>query len=176
MTIETSWIAAVTDVPEAGLRFTRSATEAERKAVAAALEILDCTALECDLRVRALRQGRYQVSGTVKGAVVQACSVTLEPLPAPIDETINVEFWPKDQVPRPSSTAQDEFLDPDAPDGAEPIENGKLGLGQIVYEYIAAGLDPYPRKPDATVEWRAKPEKTAEIHPFAALAKLKLKE
>ena len=55
-----------------------------------------------------------------------------------------------------------------------PIENGKIAYGRLIYECISAGLPPYPRKPDATLDWQEKPA-TADVHPFAALAKLKPK-
>jgi uncharacterized metal-binding protein YceD (DUF177 family) len=176
MSIETDWMIAVKDVPHNGMHFVRSATEAERVALAKALNVLECAALDCDLRIRALRQGRYQVAGRITADVAQACVVSLEPVAGRVEETVDVEFWPKEQIAPPASTAADEWFDPQAPDGAEAIENGRMALGQLVYECIAAGLDPYPRLPGAALAWAEKPEVKAEIHPFAALAKLKKKE
>jgi uncharacterized metal-binding protein YceD (DUF177 family) len=176
MTIETDWMIAVKDVPLNGLHITRRATAAELEALAKALDILDCAALACDLRIRPVRQGRYQVAGQITADVTQACVVSLEPVTGRVAETIDVEFWPQDQIKPPASTASEEWFDPEAPDGAEPIINGQIALGQLIYEYVAAGLDPYPKLPGAAVAWTEKAEVKAEIHPFAALAKLKKKE
>ena len=176
MTIETSWFIPVTDVATTGTGLTLKAGEAERHALAASLEILDCKTLDCDLRVRPLRQGRYQMTGKVRAEVVQACVVSLEPLDGVVEENIDVEFWPPDQIAVAAKTGEEgEFFDPDAKDGAEPIENGKIVYGRLVFECISAGLDPYPRKPDATLAWKEKDEDAAKVHPFATLAKLKPK-
>ncbi len=175
MTIDTTWTVAVTDVPDGGLRVTRSATEAELSELVAAFNILACSSLECDLRVRAVRQGRYRVTGTINAAVTQACVVSLEPITADVSEVIDVEFWPADQIAAPAKTDDEgEFFDPDAQDAAEPIEHGKIAYGRLVYECVSAGLPAYPRKADAALDWRAAPD-SADVHPFAALAKLKQK-
>jgi uncharacterized metal-binding protein YceD (DUF177 family) len=176
MTIETDWMIAIRDVPHNGLHVVRSATDEECSALAKALGILECTALDCDIRIRALRQGRYQVAGRITAQVIQACVVSLEPVASRVEESLDVEFWPRDQITPPVSTAGEEWFDPQSPDGAEAIEDGQIALGRLIYECIAAGLDPYPRKPGATLAWTEKPELAAEIHPFAALAKLKKKE
>lgn len=173
MPVLTDWTIPVTAVPEGGMRFTRTGTENERRALADALEILEVTALTCDLRIRPLRQGRYQMAGTVKADVVQACVVSLEPVKGSVEETIDLEFWPEGQIPGPPSTAQDEWFDPQAPDGAEPIEHGRIAAGRLVFETLSAALDPYPRKPGATLSYQEEPDMKAQVHPFAALAKLK---
>ncbi len=175
MSIETSWFIPVSEVPDAGVRMSPASTEAERQALAASLDILGCTALDCDFRLRPLRQGRYHVTGKVKAAVAQACVVSLEPVDSVVEEDIDVEFWPQDQIAVASKTDDEgEFFDPEAKDTAEPIENGRIVYGRLIFECISAGLDPYPRKPDATLEWQEKTD-IGEVHPFAALAKLKSK-
>ena len=173
MPVLTDWTIAVTDVPEGGKRFGRTGTEMELRALADALEILGVTALTCDLRIRPLRQGRYQMEGTIKASVVQACVVSLERVEATLDEAINLEFWPPDQIAASSSIAQDEWFDPQAPDGAEPVEHGRVAVGRLVFETLSAALDPYPRKAGAMLSYQEKPEVKAQVHPFAALAKLK---
>jgi uncharacterized metal-binding protein YceD (DUF177 family) len=176
MSIETSWFIPIADVAAAGTRLKLKAGEAECRALAASLEILDCKALDCDLRLRPLRQGRFQMTGTVRAEVVQACVVSLEPLDAVVEENIDVEFWPQDQIAVAAKTDDaGEFFDPEAKDGPEPIENARIVYGRLVFECISAGLDPYPRRPDATLAWQEKDEDTAKVHPFAALAKLKPK-
>jgi uncharacterized metal-binding protein YceD (DUF177 family) len=176
MPIETDWTEAAAAVPTSGMRFVRAATAAELQALAATLNILSCTALTCELRIRPLRQGRFQVAGTIDAAVVQACIVSVEPVAAKLTETVDVEFWPADQIASPASTAVDEWFDPQAPDEAEPIVQGRLRLGQLIYETIAAGLEPYPRAPGAELERTSTKDRQADVHPFAALAKLKRPE
>ena len=54
---------------------------------------------------------------------------------------------------------------------ADPIEDGRIDLGELVAETMAIELDPYPRKPGAgfadIIEDAEKPS------PFSALSKLK---
>ncbi|MCT6647115.1 DUF177 domain-containing protein, partial [Enterococcus faecalis] len=55
-------------------------------------------------------------------------------------------------------------------DDVDPIEDGKIDLGQYAVEQLALSLDPFPRKPGAEF---VQPEEPAEISPFAALKALK---
>ena len=75
------WLLRTTEIPETGLHKTVSATEAERSAVARALGLVSCEAIEADYRVRALGAGRYRLAGTLRARVTQACVATLEPIP-----------------------------------------------------------------------------------------------
>ena len=59
----------------------------------------------------------------------------------------------------------------------EPLEGHEIAIGRIVFETLAAALDPYPRKGDASFNW-TEPDNPDEkkTSPFAVLAKLKGKE
>jgi hypothetical protein len=52
----------------------------------------------------------------------------------------------------------------------DEIVNGHIDLGALTAEFLALGLDPYPRKPGVDFDYKGddKPDS-----PFAALAKLK---
>ena len=56
-------------------------------------------------------------------------------------------------------------------DPPEPIVNGRIDLGAVTAEFLALGLDPYPRKPG--VAYEPAPERDPADSPFAALAKMK---
>jgi hypothetical protein len=61
-------------------------------------------------------------------------------------------------------------------DWPEPIEDGTIELGKVLYETLATSLDPYPKKAGASFEWSEGPGGKAEAHgsgPFAALERLK---
>ena len=177
MPIETDWTVALNDIPGNGLAYNREATPQECAELAAAIEILGCDSLACRLRLKPLRQGRYQVAGRITAKVIQACVVSLEPVHADLDETIDCEFWPAAQIGEKVVPIEgEEVFDPDAPDVAEAIQDNSIRVGQLIYETIAASLDPYPRLPGAKLDWKEKPEATAEVHPFAALAKLRKKD
>lgn len=167
-----AWHYKVDDVGAAGLAEVRVATPDERKALAAALDILSVEKLTADLRISGLAGGRYRLHGHLTAEVVQACVVSLEPVQGTVDEDIDVEFWPADDI-GPLAEGEHSVLEGEVP---EPIEFGRINAGRVVYEVLAAGLDPYPRAPDADFKDVAVGpggQQGARISPFEALAKLK---
>jgi hypothetical protein len=87
-----------------------------------------------------------------------------------------VAFWPAEDIPAPTSGVVDldDELDP------EPIVAGQIAVGRVVFECLTAAIDPFPRKPDATLDRTStapdgddggKPES-----PFAVLANLRPKD
>ena len=60
----------------------------------------------------------------------------------------------------------------DEPD-VEPIVNGVVDLGRIVYEELASRLDPYPRLEGVSLDRTDAGAPVAADHPFARLAGLK---
>lgn len=157
-------------IGERGIQAERIATDAERTAVAQALGLVACSRLAARYRLRGLPHGRISLTGQIEADVTQSCVVTLAPVAAAIREDIDVEFWPAEDVREAvSSTA----FDPLGPDDPEPIEHGRVEVGRIVYEHLAAALDPYPRVPGAELTWEG--DDGDDERPFAALARLKPK-
>lgn len=171
MTEPLAWSHRVSEIPEPSLREARTASPDERLAIANSLDIVACDALECVYTIRSLGQGRYRMRGTVKARVTQRCVVTLEPLSQEIAEHFDVEFWPPGTLPDVGDAEVEVLSVPEI----EPIPHGMIEAGRVIGEIVAAALDPYPRKADASLEWQeddgaAAPE---ESGPFAALKKLK---
>ncbi len=164
-----SWSLSVTDIPEAGLAREKAASAAERDEVANALKLIELEKLLVNYRIERLAGGAYRLSGTLNADCSQPCVVSLDPVPEKVSDSFDVEFWP------------DHVADDDAGEmpvlggrDVEPLENGTIDIGRIVYETFAAALDPYPRKPGAEFNWT---DKTAQdpgkANPFSVLAKLK---
>lgn len=173
VTAELAWEHPTSDVPEAGLSATRTATAEELEVVARALGLVSCPSLEASYEIVPTEAGRYALSGSLRAKVAQACVVTLDPVTGTIEEDFQAAFWPEKDIPPPRSGVLD--LDEDAE--PEPISGGQIAVGRVVFECLAENLDPYPRKPDATLDWR-EPEPTsggAPEGPFAVLAKIKTK-
>jgi uncharacterized metal-binding protein YceD (DUF177 family) len=121
------------------------------------------------------------VRGEVRATVTQACSVTLEPVTSDIVEPVEVHYRPQAEVQALVARAAAEALnhgetspDEDLPD---PIINNRIDLGALAAEFLVLGLDPYPRRPEATLpaEVVAAEDKEAEedASPFAALVRLR---
>jgi uncharacterized metal-binding protein YceD (DUF177 family) len=174
MTEPLSWTHRASEIPEPGLRVSKAATDAERIALAEALDVISCEAAKAEYSVRAIGGGRYRMSGEVSARLTQACVVTLEPLATEPKEGFEVEFWPPDVVPgAPSAEVEVSGLR-----DIEPIERGTMDAGRIVFETLAAAIDPYPRKEGAELEWRDEDGEGSEpgsASPFAKLKALKKK-
>lgn len=170
------WSLAVADIPERGSTVKREATAAELKAVAAALDILGCDQIALDARVRARAGGRYVLEGTIAAKLTQACVVSLDPVPDELAIDLDIEFEP-DPAAASELGSDNELGDPFEEKELEPIENGRLNLGRVVFEEIASHLDPFPRAEGAELEQReaAGPGDAKSESPFAKLAALKNK-
>jgi uncharacterized metal-binding protein YceD (DUF177 family) len=143
----------------------------ERAALAARFGILAVESLTARLRLKRVAGGTLlRLAGHFSADVVQSCVVTLEPVPAHLEEDFVLTF----------STERDEEgeevvvgLDEEEP--PELIENGIIDLGEAAAEHLALALDPFPRAPNATFHGgdEPAPEPPAKASPFAALASLK---
>ena len=169
------WTHATAAVGANGLAIDRSATTDELRSAADSLGVLALARLDVDYRITQLSRARFRLRGELTARVVQACVVALDPVTADLVEPFDVEFWPADAVEavkhKPKSVDQS-VLDDDEP---ERIEDNAIDVGRIVYETLAAAIDPYPRSAGATLEVPEDHAATsaAVSHPFAVLANLK---
>lgn len=146
------------------------ADPAERAALAADLAIPAIHALRARYRVRRLHDDRIRVEGRLTASVEQICVVTLDPFPVEVDEPVEVEFTTPD--PRRPAPDPDAWLSPDH-DAPDELSGDHLDFGAVTAEFLALGLDPYPKKPGATF---AGDEEEPGASPFAALAAIRRSE
>jgi Large ribosomal RNA subunit accumulation protein YceD len=173
MTRELIWEHATHEVPQSGLSREREAAPDELATVVRALDLIACASLKTAYTIVPSLDGRFRLSGRLHAEISQACVVTLEPVDSTIEEAFDVTFWPEGDMPAPrgGEVDLDEESDP------EPIVAGQIDVGRVVFECLAAGVDPFPRKPGATLDrpssapaasGAGKPES-----PFAVLANIK---
>ena len=169
------WTHAMRDVPAAGLTVARTATPEEAGRVAKVLDILGVEALVATYRVKPVSGGRYRLAGEIKARVVQACVVSLEPVVTEISSPFEVMLAPAETLAGGARDADGDEVEADGIDTplVEPIVNGEVDVGRIVYEELASQLDPYPRRPDASFEWADDRVAAADVNPFAKLAHLR---
>ncbi|MGK6322859.1 YceD family protein [Sphingomonas sp. DT-51] len=167
MTTEFSRIERLDVIGGEDRRVTIAAEPDERAALARRFDLVAVERLDADLLVRRDAAG-VLVRGTVRAAVVQACSVTGDPLPATIEEPVALRFI------APGEGADDEIeLGSDSIDTVE-LEGGGVDLGETAAETMALALDPFPRSPRAEAVLRAAGVLSEEeAGPFGALAGLK---
>lgn len=136
----------------------------------------ECLALAKDFGLPAIQSlsGVYQLSasakgthvtGLVKASITQICVMTLEPFDSIIEEEVEVDFAESSGMPAEPPTDISEYDPPDE------IVNGQIDLGALTAEFLALGLDPYPRKPGIDFSYRDPSDE--KDSPFAALSKLK---
>jgi uncharacterized metal-binding protein YceD (DUF177 family) len=169
MTIEFSRIERLDTIGGEDRRVTVAADDGERAALARRFDLIAVERLDGDFAVRRDGAG-VLVHGRVNAAVVQACSVTGDPLPATIDEPVTLRFV------LPSDGGEEEIeLAGDLIDTVE-LEGGGVDLGETAAETMALALDPFPRSPRAVAVLRAAGVLSEEeAGPFGALAGLKAK-
>jgi uncharacterized metal-binding protein YceD (DUF177 family) len=148
------------------------ATPSECEAIAEALGILKVSSASADFTVSPFRKDGFKVIGEVRAEVEQACVVTLEPVPETIRETVDLRFLPESEI---DPIAEEIEVDIDAEDPPEPILGATVDLGVLTTEFIAVGLDPYPRKPgvEFTPFIEDDGSEDQQETPFAGLSALK---
>ncbi len=143
-----------------------TANDAERAALAKRFDLISVDRLEAKFTVRRDAAG-VVARGTVSAAVVQACSVTDDPLPVTVEEPIALRFV--DHEP----DSEEIELDPDALD-TMVFDGAAIDLGEAAAETMALSLDPFPRGPNAAAALKAAGViSEEEAKPAGALAGLK---
>jgi len=158
---------------EEGETFRYEANAAERAAIASWLSLISLRRLEATVDAKPVPEGgvRLRVAFTVE--VVQACVTTLAPLSTCLQEAFELLYLR--EIPRQIPVAAggitvDVDLDEDEP---EVLIDDKIDAGAAITEHLVLTLDPYPRKPGATLDSVHAAAGAARAGPFSALRELK---
>lgn len=179
--VEFSRPIAVDRIATTASRIEIAANGAERAALAERFGLLSLDRLTARFAVRRVRKDQIRVTGHMEAKLVQACVVTLEPVPAEIAEDFELDFV--EAAPGRSGGAPAELdLDFDVADGPEPLTGPEIDLGEIAAEQLGLAIDPYPRKAGAAVPsaWAGEPvpdpAPAEKVNPFAELEKLRKRD
>lgn len=156
------------DIPETGAHFDLAADEPTRAALAQAAGLRTLPRLAASFDVTRQGQDSLRVAGDVTASVGQNCVVTLEPIESDLHEIVDLVFSPPRSA-RPDEAGETTvgFAQDEPP---ETLVGGEVDLGAVATEFLLLGIDPYPRKPDASFENMVTGDPAAR--PFAALAAL----
>lgn len=170
------------DIPPQGREISFEATAAERAALTKRFDLKELKSLKGTATAKHWRRLGVALEGRFEAEVVQACVVTLEPVPVKLNEKFKVHYLPaemlEEAVGGPGSE-REIIIDTDSEEPPEPIEAGHIDVGEMVAEQLALALDPYPRKPGVSVDEAPASEPVKEEkrpNPFAVLEKLKKKD
>ena len=158
---------SVLHLPEGGLDVTVEASGEERAALAKDFNLAAIHRLEGRLRLTGSGR-RVHVQGVVNATISQICVVTLDPFETEIEEEVVVDFARPGRAPTERGAASH------ADDQPDEIVDGYIDVGALTAEFLALGLDPYPRKPGVSFSFEERD--TGRDSPFAGLKKLKGEE
>jgi hypothetical protein len=161
---------------EDGEDYATEASPSEREAIAKLLELVGLEALRFHGKFHFGGEGRLLLDGTLAARMTQTCVVSLDPIETALEVPVAGEFWPQARIEALAETV-DEAASHGILDWPEPIIDGRIELGALLYETLATGLDPYPRREGARFEWAESPGEAgssgAPGSPFAALSRLR---
>lgn len=158
-------------------RQTIEAEPRECEALAERLDLMELRSLVARLEIEPLSgKGLISVKGRLTANVVQACVVTLGPVESIIEEGFSLTFAPEESVGEAEGSELE--IAWDQADPPDPIIGGLIDLGEVVVEYLALALDPFPRAVGAVFEPEPEPGEIADkkISPFAVLSQLRQKK
>lgn len=160
------------------------ADAAERRALAERFGLLAVHSLRGHGRVeRGSEPGELVLRGWLEADVVQACVISLEPVPARLRQPVERRYRPIEaggaewQHPEPHGV---EVLADDEEE-VEPLIGGAIDLGEAFAEELGLALDPYPRAAGAALDAGPLPPHVSvgsehgASTPFAALRQLQEK-
>jgi len=150
----------------------------ERKALEGRIGIPSLTKLEATVML--LNEGRSKgvsMIGKLSAEGDQACIASLKPVAFTMQENLNIRFLAEDLIT--PELEEENLYTPESEDLEPYPAEGLLDLGELVTQYFALFLDPYPRAEGA--ELSTEQMKDISINepliekpnPFAELAKLR---
>jgi uncharacterized metal-binding protein YceD (DUF177 family) len=162
-----------------GAAFEILATDSERAALAKRFGFLGLPAFSARVTVDRGLGGQVLVEGRLRGRIVQACVLTLDPVAQDVDETFRLVFQ-RDHRDQRDAESGETIVSAQA-DAPEPLSGNLLDVGEIVAEQLSLAADPYPRRAGTRLEdVLPKPRRDGRKgpgeprrHPFAGLAALR---
>lgn len=155
-----------------------TATPAECGALARRFGLPALGRLDATVKLRRVRGEMVRVEGRFEAEITQTCVVSLEPFTSTVEDAFTGLFAPPHLVPTNLKEIDIDFGASDDDEEPEPMEGGRIDLGELVAQHVSLALDPYPRKPgeafqdivESDGEEDAPP---ATVSPFAKLDRLK---
>lgn len=158
-----SFKAFVTRLPQKGMPVVIDADASRREALAIAHGLVSVERFHAELHVAPWKRHGVKVSGRVEADITQECVVTLDPLHARIEEDVEGLFLPADsKLGRLGFGENGEIhIDAEGPDGPETFTGDTVDVGALAEQFFGLGIDPYPRKPGATLASKSEVEASA---------------
>ncbi|MFI5003264.1 MAG: YceD family protein, partial [Reyranellales bacterium] len=155
------------------------ASDSERAALTKRFGFLALPAFSARVTIDRRPGSQIVVEGRLRGRIVQACILTLDPVTQELDDAFRIVF--KQGLAEERDPESGEALLSAQADAPEPLPGNMLDVGEIVAEQLSLAADPYPRRPGVKLEdvlpkhrHTGRPARNEQRrHPFAGLAALK---
>lgn len=170
-------VLALQDIRTEKQHYELAASADDRAIIADRLDLLALDHFTAEVSIFFARKA-FVVTGHFKALLDQKCVVTLDAVPAVVEEKFELELVSVEEADR--RDAEELYADPETPD-YDAYEGGEIDLGEIVIQSLAVALEPYPRKDDIDIQSLAREgleidgEPLKKKSPFAALEALKNK-
>jgi uncharacterized metal-binding protein YceD (DUF177 family) len=118
-----------------------SAVLEERTALALRFGLVAIDRLDSHVELELTVGGLVRLSATLTADVVQTCVVTLEPIPATVEDSFTIFYSSGDDDSEAILNGDDDII--------EPLPGGQIDIGEAVAQQLSLVLDPFPRAPQA---------------------------
>lgn len=159
-------------MPTAGRDLNLTVDKDERDQLAEALDVVALDRLEIKLHAVRFRGG-IRVTGRLSAIVVQQSVITFEPVIQEIGEPVDRIFLPGAEKAFSGPADAEVFVDLEGEDIPDHFDGNEADLTDLILETMSLAIDPYPRAPGESMDDAGFKPTDEEVHPFAALKKLK---
>jgi uncharacterized metal-binding protein YceD (DUF177 family) len=170
------WPVKVNVLPSSGFDLAIKASPEECKLLAEKADIEAVREFSAELVFRRWRRQGVMVRGEISAEIIQACSVTLDPLDVSIHGEVDRLFLPEgSRLLKPSFNDEGEMLiDAEGPDLPEPFNGETIDAWPILVEQLILEIDPFLRKPEAELPELAEEadEDEEDSNPFSQLKQM----
>jgi hypothetical protein len=171
-----SRLVPVDELPSRGLDITVEAGPEERAAIAERFGLAGIDSLIGAYHLVPMSKGA-RLKGEMRARLRQTCVVSLDVFEAELREPVDLAFIRPGEERGAARTGEasgrhaEITLSMEDEDPPEPLIGGRIDLGSVTLEFLALGLDSYPRKPGIVFS-DANAGKEPRPSPFSALADL----
>ncbi len=151
------------------------ATPEECEALARRFHILAVKDVSAEFKIlHDQEEGCFKIDGRLKGSVIQASIVSQSPVEELIEEVLHIKI----RLLAPDEDYDENIIDEldDLSEDIEYIKEGKVDVGELVAQYLALSLNPYPRNEGESLGDNSHHEDEGENekrNPFDILSTLK---
>lgn len=126
--------------------------EKNRSELAERHDLVSVKNYHAELLAKPWKREGVRISGTLSAEIEQTCVVTLEPMTSRVETEVSGIFIPEgSRIGRHDIEGGEIVVEAEGDDIPEAFTGDSVNVGHLVEEFFALEIDPYPRKPGASV-------------------------